>query len=78
MHASFSTKMGSVPMLEVEYALRSANFEHTTHLDDRCFTQENWWEQWSTKAQEADYLIVFFVPEVGPKFSLNIKSIKLK
>ena len=65
VHASFSTKMGSVPMLEVEHALRSANCEHTTHHDNRRFTAENWWEEWSTKAKEADYLLVFFVPEVG-------------
>ena len=78
MHASFSTKMGSVPMLEVEYALRSANFEHTTHHDNRRFTKENWWEEWSAKAQEADNLIVFFVPEVGRKLKFNIKLIKSK
>ena len=64
VHASFCTKMGSVPMLEVEHALRSANCEHTTHHDNRRFTAENWWEEWSTKAGEADNLLVFFVPEV--------------
>ena len=35
---------------------------------------ENWWEEWSTKAQEADNLLVFFVPEVGLGSASNTET----
>jgi len=42
VHASFSSRMASVTMLEVADALRSADCEHTTQHDNRTVTSTNW------------------------------------
>lgn len=69
VHGSFCSKMSSVTMLEVSDALRAADCQHTTQHNNRTVTSENWFDVWSEKAQEADYLLVFFVPEYKTNFS---------
>ena len=69
VHASFSSRMASVTMLEVADAIQNANYTNTTQHDNRRFTKDNWWEEWRTKAEEADVLLVLFVPEYKLNFS---------
>ena len=65
VHASFATRMNSATMQSVTQQVHAAGCEWTT---DHTQT-EAWFEEWSRKAEEADFLLVLFTPEYKNLFS---------
>ena len=65
VHATFATRMNSATMQSVTQHVHAAGCEWTT---DHTQT-EAWFEEWSRKAREADFLLVLFTPEYKNLFS---------
>ena len=65
VHASFATRMNSAMMQSVTQHVHAAGCEWTTdHIQT-----EAWFEEWSRKAEEADFLLVLFTPEYKNLYS---------
>ena len=65
VHASFATRMNSASMQSVMQQVHEAGCEWTTdHIQT-----EAWFEEWSRKAQDADFLLVLFTPEYKNLYS---------
>ena len=65
VHATFATRMNSATMQSVTQQVHAAGCEWTT---DHTQT-EAWFEEWSRKAEEAEFLLVLFTPEYKNLFS---------